>query len=69
MSPRFTARRPSPGDGRQRGLNLTAAMVRTCRSCGCTNQDCRQCIQRTGQPCHWISADLCSACAPDGMAA
>jgi len=36
--------------------------VRTCRECGCTDADCRGCIDRTGEPCHWIEADLCSAC-------
>lgn len=37
---------------------------RRCRVCGCTEDDCRQCIERTGEPCHWIERDLCSACAP-----
>lgn len=36
---------------------------RSCRGCGCTDQDCSQCIARTGRPCTWIEADLCSACA------
>lgn len=35
-----------------------------CRLCGCTDGDCRQCIERTGEPCCWITDDLCSACAP-----
>jgi PRTRC genetic system protein E len=35
---------------------------RHCRVCGCTEEDCRQCIEKTGQPCHWVEADLCSAC-------
>jgi len=38
---------------------------RTCRACGCTEHDCRGCIERTGEPCHWIDIDLCSACAAD----
>lgn len=33
-----------------------------CRVCGCTDDDCRQCIAKTGTPCHWIEEDLCSAC-------
>ncbi len=37
--------------------------VRRCRVCECTDADCSGCIQRTGKPCHWVSADLCSACA------
>jgi hypothetical protein len=37
--------------------------VRTCRVCGCTDDDCSGCMERTGEPCHWVSDDLCSACA------
>ncbi len=37
---------------------------RTCRVCGCTDSDCRQCIKKTGHPCYWIEPDLCSACVP-----
>lgn len=35
-----------------------------CRICGCTDTDCRQCIAKTGEACHWIddSHTLCSAC-------
>lgn len=40
-------------------------VVRRCRVCGCTDADCRQCIEKTGEPCHWIEPDLCSACAGD----
>lgn len=35
---------------------------RTCRSCGCTDDNCYQCIQKTGGPCYWVEPDLCSAC-------
>lgn len=35
------------------------AAMRACRVCGCT--DDRACITALG-PCHWIGADLCSAC-------
>jgi hypothetical protein len=35
---------------------------RACRVCGCTDLDCRQCIEATGYPCHWIEDDLCSRC-------
>jgi hypothetical protein len=38
---------------------------RTCRVCGCTDDDCRQCIEKTGEPCHWVEEDLCSACADE----
>lgn len=35
-----------------------------CRVCGCTDGDCRQCIEKTGAPCAWVEEDLCSACQP-----
>jgi hypothetical protein len=38
------------------------AAVRACRVCRCTDADCSGCIARTGEPCHWVEADLCSAC-------
>lgn len=34
-----------------------------CRSCGCTDFDCTECIERTGTPCYWFEENLCSACA------
>lgn len=37
---------------------------RKCRACGCTDDDCRQCIEKTGKPCSWVEQDLCSACRP-----
>jgi hypothetical protein len=33
-----------------------------CRVCGCTDDDCHQCIKKTGKACYWIADDLCSAC-------
>ena len=39
--------------------------VRRCRMCGCTDDDCRQCIEKTGYPCTWVEEDLCSACADE----
>jgi hypothetical protein len=38
----------------------------SCRSCGCTQDDCSRCIVATGAPCHWYAPDpeLCTACAP-----
>lgn len=35
---------------------------RKCRKCGCTDEDCSQCIRKTGHPCSWVEEDLCSAC-------
>jgi hypothetical protein len=31
-----------------------------CRVCGCTDEDA--CVDLAGQSCHWVEADLCSAC-------
>lgn len=42
------------------GLRL---MDRKCRVCGCTDDDCRQCIEAQGFPCEWVEEDLCSRCA------
>ena len=36
-----------------------------CRVCGCTNDDCSQCVEKTGDACSWVENDLCSACAPE----
>lgn len=36
--------------------------IRRCRQCGCTDLDCRQCIEKTGEACWWVEKDLCSAC-------
>jgi hypothetical protein len=36
-----------------------------CRVCGCTDDDCRQCIEALGYPCFWVEKDLCSRCADD----
>lgn len=40
----------------------TRARRGVCRACGCTDDDCRGCIQRTGEPCSWAEPDLCTAC-------
>lgn len=48
-------------EGKLDALNWVLAK-RKCRVCGCTDADCRQCIEKTGAPCHWVEADLCSAC-------
>lgn len=36
--------------------------MRSCRICGCT--DDQACVTEAG-PCHWVGADLCSACDVD----
>ena len=35
-----------------------------CRFCGCTDDDCTQCIEAQGYSCHWAEPNLCSRCAP-----
>jgi hypothetical protein len=54
------------GAKRRRRIRPTAQRVRRCRVCGCTDNDCSQCIARTGRPCSWVGADLCSACVAVG---
>lgn len=48
----------------QRQEGKIVAPLRACRVCGCTQNDCRQCIEKTGSPCSWVEPDLCSACVP-----
>lgn len=40
---------------------------RICRDCGCREDDCRQCIQATGEPCHWVERHLCSRCERENL--
>jgi hypothetical protein len=54
-----------PDRGRRRKSEMDhGAPMRTCRACGCTDDDCRQCVEKTGEPCYWVEPDLCSACRP-----
>lgn len=52
------AKRTTPKKDRR----LRAGEIQTCRICGCVDENCEGCINRTGMPCHWIATDLCSAC-------
>lgn len=36
-----------------------------CGRCGCTDDNCSGCVERSGQPCHWVAPNLCSACAQE----
>jgi hypothetical protein len=38
-----------------------------CRVCGCTERDCTECVDATGDACHWVDGedDLCSRCADE----
>lgn len=35
-----------------------------CTMCGCTDDDCRQCIESSGEPCFWVDNEhqICSRC-------
>jgi hypothetical protein len=35
-----------------------------CNVCGCTETNCRHCIERTGEPCSWANEErtVCTAC-------
>jgi hypothetical protein len=37
--------------------------AQVCSVCGCTDYDCRQCIEKSGEPCYWFADNLCSVCA------
>ncbi|HRH68856.1 MAG TPA: hypothetical protein PLB89_05045 [Flavobacteriales bacterium] len=41
---------------------LTPAPPQVCRVCGCTEDNCSGCVERTGRACWWVEEDLCSAC-------
>lgn len=41
---------------------LEKLLTNRCHVCGCTEDDCSQCVEKTGEPCHWVAQDLCSAC-------
>jgi hypothetical protein len=44
-------------------LRMVDPVLDQCAVCDCTDSDCSQCIERTGEPCYWARAGLCSACA------
>lgn len=46
----------------QRALAALPLVTDACAACGCTEEDCSQCVERTGEPCYWVSPGLCSAC-------
>lgn len=51
-----------PETARRARLRERSQPYGPCRVCGCTSEDCRTCIEKTGAPCWWVEADLCSAC-------
>lgn len=51
-----------PEDSNSRSNDGLWIEGRRCRSCGCIDEDCSKCIERTGERCWWVKDDLCSAC-------
>ena len=50
--------------GRVETLRAVYGVDGICQKCGCTDLNCRGCIERTGRPCSWANQErtLCSAC-------
>jgi hypothetical protein len=57
------------GQAAQRAADKIIAVFGVCRICGCTDEDCRSCIEATGEPCSWAddTHTLCSRCAGSRM--
>lgn len=54
---------PNPNRDTPREVDVELEPIgRRCRACGCTDDDCSQCVERTRHPCSWVEEDLCSAC-------
>ena len=34
----------------------------TCIKCGCTDDNCNQCVEAQGHPCYWVKPGKCSRC-------
>lgn len=48
----------------EKDKNAEPQTQRQCAICGCTDNDCAGCIERTGLPCSWVNDSCCSACVP-----
>jgi hypothetical protein len=44
-------------------LRMIDPITDQCAVCDCTENDCSQCVERTGEPCYWAREGVCSACA------
>lgn len=67
VPPLFEKKQAAEGEGHDAGgPEDPGTGIRRCRVCGCTDDDCSQCIEKTGEACHWVEDDLCSACAAAG---
>ena len=56
-----TLTKDTPADGSLLEID-TKPVIGKCKKCGCTDEDCSQCIAKTGGPCHWVAPNKCSAC-------
>lgn len=63
--PRITATSAQNAVDQIRELTSEVTEAGACRVCGCTDDDCSQCVEKTGEPCSWVSPGLCSACVDD----
>lgn len=45
-------------------FEINLAVPGRCWVCGCMEDDCRPCIERTGVPCSWANEEhtICTAC-------
>ncbi len=57
-----TRRKKSAPNSAAKDRKPKASTPGVCRECGCTDENCEQCFKKTGEPCHWVEPDLCSAC-------
>lgn len=57
-----------PSEAAMHRAELARRVPKSCRVCGCTDDDCRQCVEKTGHACTWVEPDLCSACVPSAGA-
>lgn len=44
------------------GFNAAVETELVCVNCGCTDDDCQQCIDAQGTPCYWVALGKCSRC-------
>lgn len=46
-------------------MTLLTPKAGVCSKCGCTDEDCSQCIKAQGHPCSWANPEhtLCTRCA------
>ena len=56
--------------GRRGKPRLSSAQEGQCLVCGCSDDNCAQCIEAAGAPCSWVSPNkiLCSRCADEIVA-